>query len=105
MTPEQVDALITALRTPQASHEAVLLSVGAAAASGLVLLVWLIISFRMKPVDKLADKLDEVCKGINEIKLEQATVKEKLWSGDEVDQAITNKINIHTLNCPYHNKK
>lgn len=85
ITPEQFSQLLHTLQTKEGADTSMLVFTGILALSAIILIVWLILNFRLKPVERLDTKIDQM----------QMTLQElsgKLWKAEDIDLRIENRI-------------
>lgn len=97
MTPEQIEMLINALHGTRGSNAAILIFSGFAAFGVMITVIWVILNVRLRTVDKLEEKLEELQKTL-------ADIAAKMWTSEELDNRIDVKIGScirdHERNCP-----
>lgn len=97
LSPEQFEELLKALNTPDGSQYSILVFAGIIALAGIMLVVWFVLNMRLKPVDKLEARMDEMQKMLT-------NMNGKMWTAENLDNRINNKIHEcikdHERDCP-----
>lgn len=97
LSAEQFEALLKALSTTDGSQYAILVFSGILALAGIMLVVWFVLNMRLKPVDKLEERIDEMQKMLS-------SMNSKMWTAENLDNRINNKIHEcikdHERDCP-----
>lgn len=102
MSPDQLDALIKALGTQDGSQYAILVFCGVMAMAGMLMVMWFVLNMRLKPVEKLEARIDEMQKMLT-------SMNAKMWTQETLDIRIDNRLHEllhqHERDCPCRNCK
>lgn len=94
-TADNIENIITGV---SAGGIATLIFLGITATVGVLLFVWNVLNFRLKPVEKLEQKMDKMQETLSEMNA-------KIWSTDALNNRIDNKIatqlKIHERECRF----
>ncbi len=96
ITPEHAASLMQGATPLQI---VLLILLGALILLGIYYGVERIISMRVKPLENIPGKLEQIAEGITDIKIKQAEMSGKLWTDEQLDEKIESKINKHQLDC------
>lgn len=98
LSPEQFEALLRALRSPEGSNISMLVFTGIIATVALLGVVWFIINLRMKPVERLEKQLESIQKLLTEL-------TSKMWTTENLENKVRvivqEHIGKHESSCPY----
>ena len=93
--PDNLEQLFTGT---SAGNIAILIFLGVLSTTGVLLLVWNVLNFRLKPVEKLEQKMDKMQETLSEMNA-------KIWSTDSLNNRIDNKIAVqmkmHERECRF----
>lgn len=94
-TADNIENIITGV---SAGGIATLIFLGVIATVGVLLLVWNVLNFRLKPVEKLEQKMDKMQETLSEMNA-------KIWSTDSLNNRIDSKIAVqmkmHERECRF----
>ncbi|MFA5667422.1 MAG: hypothetical protein WC944_10580 [Candidatus Cloacimonadaceae bacterium] len=94
-TADNIETIITGV---SAGGIATLIFLGVIATVGVLLFVWNVLNFRLKPVEKLEQKMDKMQETLSEMNA-------KIWSTDSLNNRIDNKISaqlkMHERECRF----
>lgn len=97
LTADQFEKLLQTLNTQGGSNNAILIFSGILALVGIMLVVWFVLNLRLKPVEKMEERIDECQKML-------ASINSKMWTVDHIDSRINSKmhdcIKEHERDCP-----
>lgn len=97
LTADQFEKLLQTLNTQGGSNNAILIFSGILALVGIMLVVWFVLNLRLKPVEKMEERIDECQKML-------ASINSKMWTVDHINSHINSKmhecIKEHERDCP-----
>lgn len=96
ITPEQIEALVSVLKS-NGGNSSIVFFWGIIALACILTLVWWVISLRMQPLDQLSGRIDKLTEALDEM-------SKNMWSSESLDNKITVRchdcIADHENSCP-----